>query len=300
MRVLAFIICAALISASALVSISAQDTAASAQPKRGSIKFTAQVEINGKTEKLDRKRFYLVRGSRQQNAQLIKKIAATEPFSQDCYYANLRRNGSQVSDEFVCWLKNNDCESPYCREIKTSAEAEAVPEFAAAYRQSLREYKTPVLALKWLTTNLPANLRAGFYDQQKSVLRELVNLGRVSAQETTRAKKGTASVGEGFQSIMTDRLGNAYFLDIDVVPPENKKTETYLVTNLLPIVFGDTGYSWTCEVEVDPAKPQAPIVLKNEIGKKKCEVVTKKISAACSLPECQAKASKTTAAKTND
>ncbi len=85
---------------------------------------------------------------------------------------------------------------------------------------------------------------------------------------------------------MTDRLGNAFFLDIDIVPPEGKKTETYLVTNLMPIVFGDTSYVWTCEIEIDPAKPQTPFVLKSEIGKKKCEIVTKKQPENCSLPEC--------------
>ena len=91
--------------------------------------------------------------------------------------------------------------------------------------------------------------------------------------------------GDGFQSIMTDRLGNGYFLDVDIVPPEGKKTETYLITNLLPTVFGDTGYVWSCEVEIDSTK-QAQINLKNELGKKKCEVVSKKLTEVCTLPDC--------------
>ena len=265
------------------------------EQKKGSIRFTAQVEISGKTEKLDRKRFYLIRGSRQQNAELLKTLAETTVTSRDCYYVDLRRNGRKISDEYICWLKTNDCESAYCREIKTKAEALSVPEFALAYNIGLREYGRSTLALKWLTTNLPDNIRKGYYEQQKPILKKLVNLAEFYGQEATRVKKGTAGYEDGFQSIMTDRLGNAFFLEIEVIPPENKKTETYLISNLLPIVFGDTSYVWTCEVEIDPIKPHFPIVLKNEIGKKKCEVVTKKITDVCNLPECSKASEKTTA-----
>jgi hypothetical protein len=261
--------------------------ATAAEPKKGSVRFSAQLEINGKTEKLDRKRFYLIRGSRQQNAALLKTLAETTVTSRDCYYANLRPGGQKISADFFCWLKKHDCESPYCREVKTREEALSVPEFAVAYNRGLREYGRSALALKWLTTNLPDDIRSGYYEQQKPVLKKLVELAGFYSQEVARAKKGTAAnPGDGFQSIMTDRGGNAFFLDIEVIPPENRKTETYLITNLLPIVFGDSSYVWTCEIEVDPLKPQAQITLKNEIGKKKCEVVTKKIADACSVPEC--------------
>jgi hypothetical protein len=264
------------------------------EQRKGSIRFTAQVEINGKTEKLDRKRFYLIRGSRQQNAALLKTLAETTITSRDCYYADLRRQGRKISDEFFCWLKTNDCVTPYCREIKTKEEALSVPEFALAYNKGLREYGGSVLALKWLTTNLPDDIRNGYYEQQKPVLKKLVELARFYAQEVTRAKKGTAvAAGDGFQSVMTDRLANAFFLDVEVIPPESKKTETYLITNLLPVVFGDTSYVWTCEVEIDPSKPQAPVVLKNEIGKKKCEVVMKKLTDDCNLPDCGKSTGKT-------
>ena len=260
-----------------------------AEPKIGSINFSAQVEVNGKTEKPARKRFYLVRGSREQNAELLKQIAATPVTSSDCYYANLNRNGRKVSDDFFCWLKRNDCETPYCREVKTKEEALAIPEFAAAYNRGMREYGRSTLALKWLTTNLPDDIRDGYYRQQKPVMRQLIELARASGQEVTQAKKGSARPGEGFQSIMTNRLASAYFIDIDIVPPENKKTETYLITNLVPMVFGDTGYVWTCEIELDPAKPLTKIVLKTELGRKtnnKCDVVTKKLTEVCTLPSC--------------
>ncbi len=264
------------------------------EPKIGSVKFTAQVDINGKTEKLDRKRFYLVRGNRQQHAELLKQVGETPVTSRDCYYAGLRRNGRKISDDLFCWLKNNDCETPYCREVKTKEEALAIPEFATAYNQGIREYGRSVLALKWLTTNLPDDIRDGFYRQQKPIMRQLIELARNYGQEATQAKKGSARPGEGYQSIMTDRLGNAHFLDVDIVPPEGKKTETYLITNLMPIVFGDTGYVWTCEVEFDPSKPLNKVVLKNAIGNKKCDVVTKKLTEVCTLPDCSKQTEKPT------
>jgi len=256
------------------------------EQKKGSVRFTAKFEINGKSETLDRKRFYLIRGSRQQNAELLKNIAETSVTSRDCYYADLRRNGRKISDEFFCWLKTNDCESPYCREVKTKEEALSVPEFAAAYNIGLREYRQSALALKWITTNLPDDIRDGYYRQQKNVLGKLVDLAKFAGQEATRLKKGSTDKAAGFQSIMTDRLGNGYFLEVDIIPPENNKKETYLITNLLPIVFGDTGYVWTCEVEIDPDKPQAQINLKKLITDKKCEVFTKKLTEVCTLPDC--------------
>jgi hypothetical protein len=272
--------------------VAGQNTPSPLKSLLGSVKFTAQVEINGKTEKLDRKRFYLIRGSRQQNSALLKTLSETIVTSRDCYYADLRRSGRKISEDFFCWLKTNDCESPYCREIKTKEEALSVPEFALAYNKGLREYGRSTLALKWLTTNLPDDIRNGYYEQQKPALKKLVDLARFYGQEATKVKKGSAASGEGFQSIMTDRLGGAFFLDVEVVPPENKKTETYLITNLFPLVFGDTSYVWTCEVEIDPSKPQAQVVLKSEIGKKKCEVVTKKLSDICSMPACVKSAAK--------
>ena len=148
-----------------------QETSPSTSPlveqKKGSVRFTAQFEVNGKTEKLDRKRFYLIRGNRQQNADLLKIIAETSVTSRDCYFADLRRNGRKISDEFFCWLKNNDCESPYCREVKTTEEALSVPEFAAAYKIGLREYKQSALALKWIPRIFPTTFGTVITDNKK-------------------------------------------------------------------------------------------------------------------------------------
>lgn len=280
------------IAVSAMIAAFGQETAPSAAPtpenKTGAIKFTAQFEIGGKTQKLDRKRFYLIRGSRQQHTELLKQIAETTVLSRDCYFANLRQKGRKISDEYICWLREKDCETSYCREIKTEQDALSVPEFAVAYRQGLREYRQPLVALKWLNTNLTDEIRVGYYQQNKGILERLITLAKVAAQEATQTKKGVSKNGEGFQTIMTDQQGNAFFLDLDVIPPEKKKTETYLISNLLPIVFGDTSYVWTCEVEVDPTKLQTQFTLKNELAKKnnKCDVVMKKQTEVCNLTEC--------------
>ena len=49
-----------------------------------------------------------------------------------------------------------------------------MPEFQAAYNQGLREFKTPELARRWLTVNLPADIRDGFYKQKQASIDALV------------------------------------------------------------------------------------------------------------------------------
>lgn len=309
---------------SACLAAFGQDAAPSPTPK-GSIKFIAKLDSGKVDDKgkpillaLERKRFYLIRGNLQENAALLKQIAGKleemekeNVLSRDCYYADLRRKGNKITDQYICWLKKDDCESPYCREIKTEQEVLTVPEFAAAYREGLREYRQSALALKWLTTNLRDDyIRNGFYVKQKSILKSLVAFARDSSLKATQTKKGIvcetaqrkkdpACENGGFQSIMTDRRGNGFFLDIDVVPPQNvekdadpkkkkKEAETYLVSNLAPIVLGNKSFIWTCEVEVDVNNPQAQFNLNTLIKskKKKCEVVEKPQPEVCNLPDC--------------
>lgn len=353
-------------------------TATAAVQKIGSIKFRAQVEIDKKTEVLARKRFYLIRGSLKQNSDLLELIRATPVKSPDCYFADLYSK-QRVSDGFIRWLKNENCkakkesckakkekdknetckdadnycgcESVYCREI-TEEDIGAVPEFADAYRQSLKNYKQqPALALKWLTTYLPDHIRESYQEEQKCVTKKLVKLaGKITMETTRKAEENLVEPAEDsesdtpkqtvcsnaskqtgkakpkgsqstyqhkragckdFQSIITDRFANAYFFNIDVAipqqpvkkPPETpekgkgpKKTETYLVSNLMPIIFGNKGFVWTCEIEIDPAKPQFLFILKNliendkkvkDLDKKKCDAVEKPISEVCDSRECE-------------
>jgi hypothetical protein len=232
-------------------------------PAVGSVKIIGQPQINEKKVILDRKRFYLMRGGLKENENLIKRLKSTEIISRDCFYANLK-----ASPEFMCWLKKYNCESPYCREI-TMEDVNEVPEFLSAYRKSLRQYAgQSEIARLWLTTNLPFDLREGFYRQQKSMINSLVLDARP------------------VQTIMTDGvLGLAYFIDVPLnlenAGGAKKKTETFLISNLLPVEIGETSYVWACEVEIGDQK-QATLNLKDA---RRCVIVSRDLP-VCKTQSC--------------
>lgn len=228
----------------------------------GALEVSGRVKIGGKLEKLERKRFYLLRGGLEANKNLVEKLKTAELVSRDCFYSQM-----QASPEFICWLKEANCESPYCREIEQAA-IEMVPEFKAAFQKGLKQYgNRPAIAQKWLTTNLAPPLKEGFYLKQKSLLESL--LGGIAP----------------LQSAMTDSVSvKAVFVDIPLSSkPGESKTEKFLVSNLLPLEVGDKSYIWACETEIGGDK-LAKLVLKvPEGGKavKGCEVVVK------DLPVCK-------------
>ncbi len=233
-------------------------------PSLGSVRVIGQTRITGEKVVLDRKRFYLMRGGLEENEKLVERLKTTEIISRDCFYANLK-----ASPQFRCWLKTEEfnCESPYCREI-TTEDVNGVPEFLLAFRKSLRQYggKSEIARL-WLTTNLPFDLREGFYRQQKSMTISLLrDAGAI-------------------QTIMTDSiLGSAYFVDISLnledADGKKRKTETFLISNLLPLEIGEKSYVWACEIEIGADK-QATLNLQAAEKTKKCVVVTK------DLPKCR-------------
>ena len=243
----------------ALVPLFGQGT-----PQLGSLEVAARVKIGTKAEKLERKRFYLFRGGLEANKALVERLRAEAPVSRDCFYCR-----QKASPEFMAWLKANNCESPYCREI-TAEDVEKVAEFRTAYRKGLKQFpRKSGLARKWITTNLPAPLRNGFYREQKKTLARLLG--------------GVRPV----QSVMTD-TGNvkAVFIDIPV-DPGTKKTETFLVSNVLPIEVGDKSYVWVCEVEIGDAGKLVTLGLKVP-PPKTCEVFIRPLP-ACSAGSCESK-----------
>jgi len=203
---------------------------------------------------LPRKRFFLIKGTLDDNKALIDKIKQTDSMSRECYY---RSKGA--SEVLIKWLLDNDCDSIYCREIeeKYLSGSDVVPEFQAAYNQGLREFKTPELARRWLTVNLRPDIRDGFYKQKQEVIEALVK----QSEGATKTK---------VISVMTDRKGTAYLTDIE--------PGTYTISNLVGSETGKTSILWACEKEVKAVDlaiaMRRPFTLSNEKDPKvKCEFV---------------------------
>ena len=235
----------------ALVTVSHTQTP---QTASGVIRLKVKYKTGDVTKELARKRFFLIKGSLADNRSLIDTIRKTEIVSRDCYY---RDQG--VSAQLVKWLKENDCDSIYCRQVEESYidGGEAVPEFKAAYGQALRELKTPEQARRWLANYLPAEIRDGYYNLKQKTIGDLIR----QAELTT---------GGPVMSIMTDRKGTAYLTGI---PPG-----TYTISNLIGSETAAANVLWICEREVKPGDlavaMKRPFILSNEKDANvKCEII---------------------------
>ena len=234
----------------------------SSTPTQGSgvIRLRVRVKVGESTSGLSRKRFFLIKGTLDQNKPLIDTIEHRTATSRDCYY---RRLGA--SEALIKWLKESDCESVYCREIEPDDVdgSEAVPEFKLAMAAGEKDFVSRELARKWLTVNLPENIRDGFYKQRHEEIRALLK----RAEELSQAP---------VLSVMTDTKGTAYFTD---VPPG-----TYVISNLVPGETGTTTTSWNCEIQVKPGDltTEKPYLISNVKEKNvKCVGVEKP------LPVCE-------------
>jgi hypothetical protein len=206
------------------------------------------------TRGLARKRFFLVHGSLEQNRGLTEAIDRQPLVTRDCYYS---KNGA--SPALVAWLKDGDCESVYCREVEQEfvTGPKAVPEFATAFAASEKEFGGSATALRWLTTNLPPNLRDGFYRDRKTALESLLK-----------------QVQTPVQSVMTDRNGTALFT--------NLAPGTYVISNLIPAELGQSLATWNCEVQIKPddLSAEKPFLISNRKDRLvKCVAVEKPIPA---------------------
>jgi hypothetical protein len=192
----------------------------------GVLRLRVKVKIGESTKSLARKRFYLLKGTLEQNKIVIDAAEQNTYVSRDCFYSKLG-----ASQQLIDWLKAGDCESVYCREIDEEFVngPKAVPEFVTAYAAGEKEFGQSSVGRKWLTNNLPPPLRDGFYRDRRNALDALL-------------KQAEMASGKPPLSTMTDRNGTAYLTDLE--------PGTYVLTSLLPIELGASLDSWKCELQV--------------------------------------------------
>lgn len=210
----------------ALICLVLTTTGETQEVKTGVLRLRARVKVGETTKGLARKRFFLVPGTLEQNRILVDTIQNKSVVTRDCYYKQLGASAALIN-----WLKEGDCESVYCREIATSdiEGPNSVPEFLTALNAGEREFGSRDTARKWLPTNMPENVRDGFYKAMQAEVQALI-------------KQAETATGTKVLSVMTDRNGTAYFTDL---VPGN-----YLVSSLLPTQVESTSVVWNCEVQV--------------------------------------------------
>jgi len=181
-----------------------------------------------KARGLARKRFFLIKGSLEENKSLVQSIEQRSVISRDCYY-----RGIGASKELIAWLKQSDCESVYCREIESKdiEGAEAVPEFQHAAQLGEKEFGNRELGRKWLTVNVKEELRDGYYKQQQRDLKGIIS----QAEALSKAR---------VLSVMTDTNGTAFFTEL--------QPGTYVISNIVPTEIGSSAAIWNCEITVKP------------------------------------------------
>jgi hypothetical protein len=226
----------------------------SPQTAAGVVRLKVRYKSPEGTKDLPRKRFFLIPGSLDQNKSLIEKIKAVSGTSRECYY---RRHGASAA--LIKWLKGNDCETVYCREIeeKYVSGPEAVPEFQKAFEQASNELKNREVARRWLTNYLPVELRSGFYDERQKAIQVLLS-------------GAEATIKPNVMSIMTDRKGTAYLTNI--------QPGSYTISNIVASETDKTSITWICERQVPATdlgtEMKRPMILSNETDPKvKCEVI---------------------------
>lgn len=247
-------------------AITSAQTQKSDEQEKGELQVNGATKLNGAEIVLQRKRFYLIKGGFEENRALVDKIPQQSLFdsSRKCFYRS-----AKASEAFINWLEEVDCESVYCQPIdqKFLTGSTVVPEFLEAFKLSTKEYKSPDLGRIWLATNLSDVIRDGFYRYKQAALKTL--LGETQTDATTRGN-----------SVMTDRTGQAFFTGL--------KPGKYLVSNLIPIEFGDNSIVWTCEVDITIGKNALDIPSINNSSTSDTTTPNKCVVRKKPLPVCDA------------
>jgi hypothetical protein len=213
-----------------------------------------RVKLGEATRGLARKRFFLVKGSLEQNKALLEAMDRQPLTTRDCFYAR-----AGATKELINWLRENDCESVYCRELQAEdvEGPHAIPEFAKALTAGEKDLGSRQLARKWLTVNLPEKLRDGFYRDRQNEIAAII-------------KQAEAVSGTKVLSVMTDRNGTAYFTDLE--------PGSYTLSNIVGTEIGPAVSMWNCEVQVKPGDlaTEKPYLISNRNDRNvKCVAVEK-------------------------
>lgn len=248
----------------ALLTVAVPPDAAQGQQNAGSIVVKGRnVKSTDKTRiPLARKRFYLFAGGLRENQALLDRLKSTEITSRDCFYVGL-----QASPCFISWLKEENCESPFCRAIKREDIA-GVKEFETAYAKGLAAYRNkPDIALTWILNNLPSDLVTAYYRYQRSII--------------TKVLAGQKPV----QTSMTTSGAEATFPGVPVA----EKSSKYLISNILPVEIDGKSYVWACEIDVQANKLAAlPLALPIDPKRKNCVLFANDLR-VCSTQACPKK-----------
>jgi hypothetical protein len=241
-------------------------------PLRGVVRLRVRVKLDDSSKRpvgLARKRFFLIKGSLDDNKSLVQSLDQRSVVSRDCFY-----RGIGASEMLIAWLAQGDCESIYCREVAPGdlQGPNAVPEFQQAVAAGEKEFGSPDLARKWLAVNLRDEVRSGFYKRQQQDLQALLKLAE-------------AGSGTKVMSVMTDRNGTAYFTDLE--------PGTYVISNLLPSEIGKHAVLWNCEIKVKPGDlaTEKPFLISNPANKEKnikCLAVEKPLPVCPASPASKA------------
>ncbi len=236
-------------------------TSSARQPQGGVLRLRARVKVGEETKGLSRKRFFLIKGSLEQNKALVEAINNQKLTTRDCYYAH-----AGASPKLISWLNENDCESIYCREIQMEdiEGPKAVPEFMNALAAGEKSLGSRELARKWLTVNVPDKLRDGFYRQRQQDISAFI-------------KQAELSSGAPVLSVMTDTKGTAYFTDLGA--------GNYTLTNLAGTEIGPAISIWNCDVQMKPedlANEKAYLISNRKDKNVKCVAIEKPLP-ACGL-----------------
>ena len=235
-----------------------QTSSAIPEAAGGVLKLRVKVKTGEATKGLSRKRFFLIKGSLEQNKTLVEAIDRQPLTTRECYYAR-----AGASSSLITWLKENDCESVYCRELEEEdvEGPHAVSEFATALTDGEKIFGSRQLALKWLTVNLPARLRDGFYRERQNQIAAII-------------KQAEATSGARVLSVMTDRNGTAYFTDLEV--------GNYTLSNMVGTEIGPSISLWNCDLQIkaDDLAAEKPYLISNRKDKNvKCVAVEKPLPA---------------------